>query len=46
VSNNRITNIEGSPALLLPEDVLDELGVAIGDEVDLSIVMALLSFAL
>jgi antitoxin component of MazEF toxin-antitoxin module len=38
MSRERITVIGESAALLLPKDVLDKLGIAIGDEVELSLV--------
>jgi antitoxin component of MazEF toxin-antitoxin module len=38
MSRERITVIGESAALLLPQDVLDKLGIAIGDEVELSLV--------
>jgi antitoxin component of MazEF toxin-antitoxin module len=38
VSRERITAGGESAALLLPKDVLDKLGIAIGDEVELSLV--------
>ena len=38
MSRQRITAVGESAALLLPKDVLDQLGIAIGDEVELSLV--------
>jgi antitoxin component of MazEF toxin-antitoxin module len=38
MSREQITRVGTSAALLLPQDVLDQMGVSIGDEVDLSIV--------
>jgi antitoxin component of MazEF toxin-antitoxin module len=38
MSRERITAVGESAALLLPQDVLDKLGIAIGDEVELSLV--------
>jgi antitoxin component of MazEF toxin-antitoxin module len=38
MSRERITAVGESAALLLPKDVLDKLGIAIGDEVELSLV--------
>jgi antitoxin component of MazEF toxin-antitoxin module len=38
MSRERITVIGESAALLLSQDVLDKLGIAIGDEVELSLV--------
>jgi antitoxin component of MazEF toxin-antitoxin module len=34
----RITVVSESAALLLPKDILDKLGIAIGDEVELSLI--------
>ena len=38
MSRERLTTVGGSAALLLPKDVLDKLGIAIGDEVEISLV--------
>jgi antitoxin component of MazEF toxin-antitoxin module len=38
MSRERITAIGESVALLLPKEVLDKLGIAIGDEVELSLI--------
>jgi antitoxin component of MazEF toxin-antitoxin module len=38
MSRERITAVGESAALLLPKDALDKLGIAIGDEVELSLV--------
>ena len=38
MSREQITRVGTSAALLLSQDVLDQMGVSIGDEVDLSIV--------
>ena len=38
MSRERITAVGESAALLLPKEVLDKLGIAIGDEVELSLV--------
>lgn len=38
MSRSRITSSENSPAILVPEDVLDQLGLKVGDEVDISLV--------
>jgi antitoxin component of MazEF toxin-antitoxin module len=38
MTRNRITAVEGSAALLLSDEVLDILGVEVGDEVDVSVV--------
>lgn len=38
MSRERITAIGESAALLLPKEVLDKLGIAIGDKVELSII--------
>ena len=38
MSRERITAVGESAALLLPKDVLDKLGIAIGDEVELSLI--------
>ncbi len=38
MSRERITAVGETAALLLPKDVLDKLGIAIGDEVELSLV--------
>ena len=38
MSRERITAVGESAALLLPKEVLDTLGLAIGDEVELSLV--------
>jgi antitoxin component of MazEF toxin-antitoxin module len=38
MSRKRITADGNSATLRLPQEILDELGVAIGDEVDISVV--------
>ncbi len=38
MSRERITAIGESAALLLPKEVLDKLGITIGDEVELSLI--------
>jgi antitoxin component of MazEF toxin-antitoxin module len=38
MSRERITAVGESAALLLPKEVLDKLGIAIGDEVELSLI--------
>ena len=38
MSRERITTVGESAALLLPKEVLDKLGIAIGDEVELSLI--------
>jgi antitoxin component of MazEF toxin-antitoxin module len=38
MSRKRITATENSATLELPQEILDELGVAVGDELDLSVV--------
>ncbi|MBA2645920.1 MAG: AbrB/MazE/SpoVT family DNA-binding domain-containing protein [Pyrinomonadaceae bacterium] len=38
MSRRRITTAEDSAALLLPQEMLDEMGISIGDEVDVSVV--------
>jgi antitoxin component of MazEF toxin-antitoxin module len=38
VSRERITAVGESAVLLLPKEVLDKLGIAIGDEVELSLI--------
>ena len=38
MSRERITAVGESAALLLPKDVLDKLDIAIGDEVELSLI--------
>ena len=38
MSRNRITKSGESAAILLPQEVLDQLGVDVGDEVDISII--------
>ena len=38
MSRERITAVGETAALLLPQDVLDKLGIAIGDEVELSLI--------
>lgn len=38
MAQRRITAVGNSAALLLPPDVLQQLGLQVGDEVDLSIV--------
>lgn len=38
MSRKRITAIGNSAALELPQELLDELGVAVGDEVDLCVI--------
>ncbi len=38
MSRERITAVGESAALLLPKDLLDKLGIAIGDEVELSLI--------
>ena len=38
MSRERITAIGETAALLLPKDVLDKLGIAIGDAVELSLI--------
>lgn len=38
MSRRRIIASGESPAILLPQDILDEMGLSIGDEVDLTIV--------
>ena len=38
MSRRRIIASGDSPAILLPQEVLDEMGLGIGDEVDLTIV--------
>jgi len=37
MSRERITAVGESAALLLPQEVLDKLGISIGDEVELSL---------
>jgi antitoxin component of MazEF toxin-antitoxin module len=37
MSRERITAVGKSAAILLPKEVLDKLGIAIGDEVELSL---------
>jgi antitoxin component of MazEF toxin-antitoxin module len=38
MSRKRIATSEDSAAILLPQEVLDQLGITAGDEVDLSVV--------
>jgi antitoxin component of MazEF toxin-antitoxin module len=38
MSRERITAVGEAAALLLPKEVLDKLGIAIGDEVELSLI--------
>jgi antitoxin component of MazEF toxin-antitoxin module len=38
MSRERITAVGKSAAILLPKEVLDKLGIAIGDEVELSLI--------
>lgn len=38
MSRRQITSIDGSAALLIPEDALKSIGVQIGDEVDITVV--------
>src|SRR5262249_62147311 len=38
MSRERITAVGESAAVLLPKEVLDKLGIAIGDEVELSLI--------
>lgn len=38
ISHKRIDTSEDSSAILLPQEVLDQLGINAGDEVDLSVV--------
>jgi antitoxin component of MazEF toxin-antitoxin module len=38
MSRERITAVGESAVLLLPKEVLDKLGIAIGDEVELSLI--------
>jgi len=38
MSRKQITKIGDSAALLLPQDVLDQIGIEVGDEVDLAVV--------
>ena len=38
MSRRRITTHEDSAALLLPQEAMDQLGLKIGDEVDVSVV--------
>jgi len=38
MSRRRIIASGDSPAILLPQDVLDEIGIGIGDEVDVTLV--------
>ena len=38
MSRERITAVGESAAVLLPKEMLDKLGIAIGDEVELSLV--------
>jgi antitoxin component of MazEF toxin-antitoxin module len=38
MSRERITAVGETAALLLPKDVLDKLGIAIGEEVELSLI--------
>lgn len=38
MSRERITAVGKTAALLLPQDVLEKLGVAIGDEVELALI--------
>ena len=38
MSRERLTAVGETAALLLPKDVLDKLGIAIGDEVELSLI--------
>jgi antitoxin component of MazEF toxin-antitoxin module len=38
MSRERITAVGETAALLLPKEVLDKLGIAIGDEVELSLI--------
>jgi antitoxin component of MazEF toxin-antitoxin module len=38
MSRERITAVGKSAALLLPKEVLDKLGITIGDEVELSLI--------
>jgi antitoxin component of MazEF toxin-antitoxin module len=38
MSRERITAVGESAALLLPKEMLDKLGIAIGDEVELSLI--------
>ena len=37
MSRERLTAVGESAALILPKDVLDKLGIAIGDEVEVSV---------
>jgi antitoxin component of MazEF toxin-antitoxin module len=38
MSHERIIAVDESAALILPKDVLDKLGIAVGDEVELSLI--------
>ena len=38
MSHERIIAVGESAALILPKDVLDKLGIAVGDEVELSLI--------
>jgi antitoxin component of MazEF toxin-antitoxin module len=38
MSHERIIAVGESAALILPNDVLDKLGIAVGDEVELSLI--------
>ena len=38
MSRERITSVDGSAALLLPEEILNSLGLNIGDEVNINVV--------
>jgi antitoxin component of MazEF toxin-antitoxin module len=38
MSRERITAVGESVALLLPKDILDQLGIAVGDEVEVSVI--------
>ncbi len=38
MSRRRITTHEGSAAILLPQEAMDQLGLKVGDEVDLSVI--------
>jgi antitoxin component of MazEF toxin-antitoxin module len=38
MSRERIIAVGESAALILPKDVLDKLGIAVGDEVELSLI--------
>ena len=38
MSRERITAVGESAAFLLPKEVLDKLGIAIGDEIELSLI--------